>query len=90
MPNMGPVSGGLDRHRDALPAPWESSFFLAPLELVGDWGASPQEAAFRLQAFANHAAVKMEFHWPPILGPGPHILRWIVQPGNANWLLSTH
>ena len=57
MPNIGPVSGGLDRHRDALPAPWESSLFLAPLELVGDWGASPPEAAFRVISRVREACL---------------------------------
>jgi len=57
MPSRGPVSGELEGHRDALPAPLESSLFLAPLELVGDWGASPPEAAFRVMSRVREACL---------------------------------
>jgi hypothetical protein len=35
----------------------ESSLFLAPLELVGDWGASPPEAAFRVMSRVREACL---------------------------------
>ena len=57
MPNISPVSRGHQRHIGALPAPLESSLFLAPLELMGDWGATPPEAAFRVVSRMREACL---------------------------------
>jgi hypothetical protein len=55
--NVSRLSGVPRGRTGGRPSPWESSLFLAPLELMGDWGSSPPEAAFRVLSRVREACL---------------------------------